>query len=764
MKHRQVNCNSISENFNENECKNTLKESYIFAVCESDKIKQQIDDILKDIDPVELLSHISLCSQFIPEGEPESNQDLRDKPTLHFLAGLCLKSESLGNRHPDNQEVGKIIELLDKYFSYFSVGITFQGVEREQGSEVSELILLARLQKMISQINPEGYRFQIESLLRSVFGKFDDYFVGKVGFTISDALDFEQKIAGRYVRLLNERRLDKAGETREMAEQELKDPITGHQLREFLKKEENEKEFLESCFIYLMFTRTQEIFVFDVNAFCKDEGIKECEKFEKYLKALSCKFGEGNERFESPLDENIIITKPIVNIGGGKYFCPIPQDLIFKLSIIFESFLDDEKQKQTRIWHKYKDTKAKYIENRVYESLSRLFPEQHIFKNLKYTYQGKECEVDALVLYDNKIFIIESKAGAFTEPAKRGAIKRLETDLKKLIEEAYQQGRRTRDYIKSAKHAIFKDKTGRKILEIKFNPHKIDFFLINVTLEPLMSFGSGLKRLQSLGLFAENEYPWSVNLFELDLVTRHIPSKTIFIHYLERRLAAQDEDIFHSFDELSFFSWYLENGNFYVPLTDDSRTPNIVSLDGSCAAIFDDHYLHGKKAPELKIEPELVKIIRILEILHPVGHSDIASALLDFDHKARELILKNINKLIERTKKDHMKHDCTVLYKDALDMGFTFMTQCGREELRERLGFYCALKKYQTKTKRWIGIGRDALDDEWLVNEFFYLDILWKSDPKMDELLIEFPFKEGLDFKKAPTSHLLKLNRKISAR
>jgi hypothetical protein len=548
------------------------------------------------------------------------------------------------------------------------------------------------------------------------------------------------------VRLLNER-LSKAREARETAKQELKDPIKGHQLREALKKKDaTEKEFLESYFCYLMFTRTQEIFVFDVNAFCNDERIKECEKFEKYLKALRCKFGEGNKGFGSPLDENIIITKPIVDIGGGKYFCPILQDLIFNLPIIFEGFLEDEKQKQTKIWQNYKDTKAQYTENRVCESLSRLFPKHHIFKNLKYTYQGKECEVDALVVYDNKIFIIESKAGVFTEPAKRGAIKRLKTDLKKLIEEAYQQGRRTRDYIKSAKHAIFKDKTGRKILEIKFKPHKIDFFLINVTLEPLMSFGSGLKRLQSLGLFAENEYPWSVNLFELDLVTRHIPSKTIFIHYLERRLAAQDEDIFHSFDELSFFSWYLENGNFYVPLTDDSRTPNLVSLDGSCAAIFDDHYLHGKKAPELKIKPELVKIIRILEILHPVGYSEIASALLDFDHKARELIFKNITKLIARTKKDHMKHDCTVLYKDALDMGFTFMTQCGREELRERLGFYCALKKYQTKTKRWIGIGRDVLDDEWLVNEFFYLDISWKSDPKMDELLMEFPFKERLDF------------------
>jgi len=183
-----------------------------------------------------------------------------------------------------------------------------------------------------------------------------------------------------------------------------------------------------------------------------------------------------------------------------------------------------------------------------------------------------------------------------------------------------------------------------------------------------------------------------------------------------------------------------EIGNFYVPITDGGEKPNFVSLDGSWIAMFDDHYLYGKDTPQLKIEPDLVKIIRILEVLHPVGYSNIASALLDFDHQARGLILKNMNELINKTKKDRKKHDFTVLYKE-IDTGFTFVTQCGREGLRERLGTYCAMKKYQTKTRRWIGIGRDVLDDEWFVNEFLYLDFPWKSDPRMDELLKIYPFK-----------------------
>jgi len=141
---------------------------------------------------------------------------------------------------------------------------------------------------------------------------------------------------------------------------------------------------------------------------------------------LSCKFGETNKDFNSPLDENAIITKPIINnIDGNKYFSPIPQDLVYNLPLIFESFLEEERQRQTKIWQNYQNIKSKYTEDKIYEYFSRLFPKQSIFKNLRYYYQEQKFEVDVLILYDNKIFIIESKAGAFTEPAKRGAIKRL---------------------------------------------------------------------------------------------------------------------------------------------------------------------------------------------------------------------------------------------------------------------------------------------------------------------------------------------------
>ena len=199
----------------EKEWKKKLEEAHDFALYKKEEIKQELESQIKDIDPVELLSHISLLSQFFPEGKPESNQDLREKPILHFLAGLCLKNGNHSNRHPDNQEIEKIIELLNEYFIYYSQDLIFQSAKKEQVSEIDSLILCVRLQKIISQINPSIYPFQLENLLKNVFGRLDNYFIGKVGFSVADALNFGQKIIKRYERLLN-KRLNEAIEAQEI--------------------------------------------------------------------------------------------------------------------------------------------------------------------------------------------------------------------------------------------------------------------------------------------------------------------------------------------------------------------------------------------------------------------------------------------------------------------------------------------------------------------------------------------------------------------
>lgn len=727
--------------------KDDLGKAHQFALQKMDKVKHKIERIVERVDSVELLSHISLVTQFAPEGQLESSQflqDLREKPTLHFLTGLCLRVGRHTDILPTNQQVGKVLEQLNRYFIFYSQGLVLQSVKKEQVPDVDGVILSSRLHKIIGAINRGMYEYQLHDLLANTFGRLDNFFIKEVGFTIADAITFGRKIANRYTRLVNER-INTAREAQEKAKTDLNDPIKGAAMRKFLaEKESKEDDFLKSYLGYLVFTFTQELFVFTIDNFCREEKIEDTTKFAKYLTALSCKFGEGNKNFNSPLDDNLIFIKPIINFDDDKYFTPLIQDArAFNLPLVFEEFLEKEKFGQTRIWQKYKDIKSQYIEDKTYEYLVRLFPETNIFRNLHYSKDGQDYEIDCMITYDNKIFLIECKGGAFSEASKRGGVLSLERDLKELVEKAFEQSRRAMDYIKSTQKAIFTDATGKIVLKIKYKPNQLDFIIINITLENLMSLASVPKNLQSLGLFQDNEYPWSVNLFELDHVTEHIPSPTIFIHYLESRLVAQRENIFFATDELSFLAWYLKNGNFYPPKP-DGKTPNIILLDASWIADFDDHYLYGKEAPELEIEPKLLEIIGIIEKLQPKGYSNVTSTLLNFDHQARGLILKNMEELIEKTKLDAKPHDFTVLYRDYLDTGFTFMTQCGRSGFAEKLYSYSAMKKYRTKTKRWIGMGRDVLDNGYLINDIIWLDFAWEYDASIEDLIKKhYPFIKG---------------------
>jgi hypothetical protein len=373
--------------------------------------------------------------------------------------------------------------------------------------------------------------------------------------------------------------------------------------------------------------------------------------------------------------------------------------------------------------------KANYLEEKTYEFFTRIFPKESMYRNLKYNFEGKQYETDLLIQFDNKLLIIESKSGSLTEKAIQGDIKRIKTDLKKLVENAYMQGKRVVHYISSSKEVSFKCKSNK---ELKINASQFSsFYLINVTLEPLFNYATNLKELKKIGTFFEDEFPWSVYLHDLDIITRHIEFPSVFIHYLNSRMKEQKENIFHAFDELSFFGQYLANGNF-KSLIDEPGNLGSVTLNG-WIDIFDGYYLNNGIQPELKIEREILEIIKVLEKHKKAGFSDVVSEFLDFYFYTKKNIVELMNEKIEKTKKDHKRHNFSIINKD-LNMGFSFISQYGRQGLKEKLIVYSDLMKYKTRVNKWIAIGKDVTDKEWYINEIIY----WKYDKEMESITGQF--------------------------
>lgn len=87
-------------------------------------------------------------------------------------------------------------------------------------------------------------------------------------------------------------------------------------------------------------------------------------------------------------------------------------------------------------------------------------------RNVFYDYHGKRYESDLVIHYGNKVIIAESKSGAITDAAKRGAKYSLKNDLTKIIQDAHDQGFILRDYIRSSDNVDFTHEKGNVVYQI----------------------------------------------------------------------------------------------------------------------------------------------------------------------------------------------------------------------------------------------------------------------------------------------------------
>ncbi len=215
--------------------RNSLKKIYNQAEAENDDIIKRIESIIRTIDPVELLCHISFLSQFRPVDAQDINRELRDRPLIHLITGLCMKIEKISTKTPGNEEVGEVIELLEKYFINYSQILMFKSTMKDKVPPSDGIILQARLQKMMSQVTSNHYPFQLEDILSGLYSNFDDFFNEHLRFSALDACNYGNIILKRTEKLVNER-INKVRDSKKKAEKQLMNGDSGIQLQEMLSE------------------------------------------------------------------------------------------------------------------------------------------------------------------------------------------------------------------------------------------------------------------------------------------------------------------------------------------------------------------------------------------------------------------------------------------------------------------------------------------------------------------------------------------------
>jgi hypothetical protein len=337
---------------------------------------------------------------------------------------------------------------------------------------------------------------------------------------------------------------------------------------------------------------------------------------EKECEGLLSLIGFTGDRRKGMSDPIEVRQKPLFVMPDGRV---VLIDLANTMDALWDAFEQVAKSDYRFFDSQYQPKKAKWLEERVVEYLAKIFPKANLYCGLSYPDLTKTekatAELDIAVSWGSFLVLVEAKAKQFRLESQLGDVGRLRTDIKKNVEDAFEQARRAAEYIANTPKPEFTElTTGRKLLVDK---NKIErTYLLTVSLHQLANLATRLAVFRDLGLFKDGEYPLSIGLADLELVTEFCDGPDVFLHYIETRLAVQEKQQNILIDEPDFLGAYLDTRFQEERLFRGRKKEefNLIWVSGF-SDVFDAWMMYKRgdlaQAPEIKLNvpPEIREIL-----------------------------------------------------------------------------------------------------------------------------------------------------------
>jgi hypothetical protein len=345
------------------------------------------------------------------------------------------------------------------------------------------------------------------------------------------------------------------------------------------------------------------------------------------LARLSGRIGALPEQaFARIYSTNPLTARPLVE-WQGRYVLPVPGALLREYPTLLERELLEKRSA-------FASHRAKILDGLAVRYLEQMLPGSQAYTNLFYNSPstgGRRVEIDGLILFDNIALIIEGKATALSVQSLRGDVQRLARDIKRSVQDAWEQGARARRDLTSGQDIDFLDSKGREILRLQASTFD-EVLIVNPTHHALAHYGPHLPALRALGLFTGEEYPWSVYINDLRVISDIVGNAAEALHYLIWRSRLPLGDRVIASDELDVFNAFLLSEDFVTPL-EEGEVGRIVV--GGSTVDFDDYYMgeigKGPKArkPRKFSIPLIQKFVGRLSNERPTGWLEAAGVCLE---------------------------------------------------------------------------------------------------------------------------------------
>lgn len=529
---------------------------------------KRLKDLCAKYETLEFLTFLAGVLLQIPQrhDNPFLKKLMSPMRQLFFLGFLnSLSAPSKNQKGFSEEDWEEMVDLLCQiemdYF--FLLGFPKNGKETKKDVEQISVTMPTFMNYFFN--GPLSYQEQEIERIENIFSVFEDDLIGRYDITLADIINFYDltndeinKNLNLVFKFTNPENWQKF--TASCIEKGLHDP------KDWINEAPDE------IYAFVNFMQNPGSFLkLDLNKIDYDSISK--SKYEKILKLFTFKISP-KEDIVYYTENNALMESPLIRLNEN-HFLPfyIKQYLNAAYNFLFDFSSRINKEKLL----KQRDS---FVEEKVETLFKDFFGKQaSIYSN--YSIDNNKSEQDILILYKNTAIIIEVKAGSYRAPMRdpEKAYKKLESDFKKIIQNAYNQTLRVKDAFYENESLIVRNEKKQKLDEFSTVKFRGNLYSIIVSLERFGHIQSNLENM--LKIDKNDDFPWAVSLDDLEtfLLTLNKSKKRnkiqAFLQYVKIR------ENYHGHllcsDELELCGLYLKRPKDFVVWSNTDKV--IVTTD-----------------------------------------------------------------------------------------------------------------------------------------------------------------------------------------
>lgn len=350
--------------------------------------------------------------------------------------------------------------------------------------------------------------------------------------------------------------------------------------------------------------------------------------------------------------------RPFIKLDG-RYYC-------FDQTSLFDHFY---RQLEKRVFAAGKNVKQRWIDARKgvtetlpFDYLKRLLPGAVCFKEAYYLMGegGKSAsryETDGFLTFDDHLFIVEVKSGAFTYTSPATDVDAHVQSLKNLVADPAKQGNRFLRYLQSAEEVAVMDEAGNEMTKLRLQDYR-QVTVCAVTLDPFTEIAAQIQHLPAIGVEVGIDPVWSLSVDDLRVYADIFTNPLEFLHFVQQRKEAFKSKILQLDDELDHLGLYLLHNHYAMHAGDLAGGPNaqlqFLGYREEIDKLFNRRLLEGPVPSPLrqKMPVGMANLLDLLQASAKKGRSAIAAYLLDVSGEWRDRLFDT---LVQEVAQDDQK-------------------------------------------------------------------------------------------------------------